>query len=132
MYEVIGWNKGNRKDKAGLTIVGNVEPIVSYDYACYRVPLLAVTDTSGNLAEGGEDGFSANTRLTLKSSVHVAPAKYWRVMVDVNPELHKFGIVGAPRIIESEEPSELDVHFTVKRKFDPESLDYLLRLYLLA
>lgn len=133
MAEFIAWHRGNRIDKAGLTLLSdeNIRSRMVHDYECVLAHLAGVCDTSGEPVDP-EAELGNNKRVTLVSDVAYAPQRHHRIFVDVHPELLRHADVRFPHILEPGEEGVLEGYVTLHRKFDVWSLPYLFKLYLLA
>lgn len=101
---------------------------VSKDYRCGYLALGRVVGLSS-------DDVYPDHRVKRSEKVLLCPVtrllvNKTRLLIDVNPELHKLGTVGYTQVLEPGE--ELTVVFTARKDCDLGDLSYLIRFYMFS
>jgi hypothetical protein len=123
------WNKAQRVSLyGGVKLAEGYELKYGHDCKALYIPLRESFNPS---KEELVTEAKANERLRLIPAATVTPHRY-RVKVVVNPKLIEYAEVNCPDILEQDEDANLVVMAKFYRKMDLTSLDWLVKLYLIA
>jgi hypothetical protein len=84
-------------------------------------------DNAGDTLEG--EVIPANKRVSIEAGT-ISPQKF-QAIIECNPTLHKYGVVGHPRIVEPGDTAELSIQLKLDKQLDLSSIDWFLRIYMI-
>jgi hypothetical protein len=71
----------------------------------------------------------ANKRVSLEVGT-ISPQKF-QAIIECNPALHKYGVVGHARIVEPGDTVDLAIYLKTDKQLDLSTIDWFLRVYMI-
>lgn len=84
-------------------------------------------ETAGEELEGTV--VPANKRVSIEVG-SISPQKF-QAIIECNPTLHKYGVVGHARIVEPGDTVDLAIYLKTDKQLDLSSIDWFLRVYMI-